>query len=222
MSPPYMNEKKVEQTMDIKGLDYNTQREMLLLPEYGREIQRMVDYAIGRPTKEERNACANTIVRMMATKMPSAMETADGMTALWDHLYMMGGGKLDIDWPCDVAEAVKITQKPQPMPIRKNHVRLRHYGHLVEECLDMLKAMPAGKERDRLTCLTANQMKRDLATWGRGTMDDTKVADDIARYTDGKVQLDLNSVRLERVQEMAAAMNVNGNRLHRQARKRRK
>lgn len=208
--------------MDIKGLDYNTKRETLLLPEYGREIQRMVDYAIGCPTRDERNACANTIVRMMGTKVPNATETNDGVRALWDHLYIMGRGQLDIDWPYDMSEAVKITQKPQPMPIRKNHVKLRHYGHLVEECFDILKTMPNGRERDKLIYLTANQMKRDLAIWGRGTMDDERVADDLARFTDGCVQLDINNMPLERVQETAALMNVNGNRMAKQGKKRKK
>ena len=208
--------------MDIKGLDYNTKRETLLLPEYGREIQRMVDYAIGCPTRDERNACANTIVRIMGTKVPNATETNDGVRALWDHLYIMGRGQLDIDWPYDMSEAVKITQKPQPMPIRKNHVKLRHYGHLVEECFDILKTMPNGRERDKLIYLTANQMKRDLAIWGRGTMDDERVADDLARFTDGCVQLDINNMPLERVQETAALMNVNGNRMAKQGKKRKK
>ena len=208
--------------MDIKGLDYNTKRETLLLPDYGREIQRMVDYAIGCPTRDERNACANTIVRMMGTKVPNATETNDGVRALWDHLYIMGRGQLDIDWPYDMSEAVKITQKPQPMPIRKNHVKLRHYGHLVEECFDILKTMPNGRERDKLIYLTANQMKRDLAIWGRGTMDDERVADDLARFTDGCVQLDINNMPLERVQETAALMNVNGNRMAKQGKKRKK
>ena len=208
--------------MDIKGLDYNTKRETLLLPEYGREIQRMVDYAIGCPTRDERNACANTIVRMMGTKVPNATETNDGVRALWDHLYIMGRGQLDIDWPYDMSEAVKITQKPQPMPIRKNHVKLRHYGHLVEECFDILKTMPNGRERDKLIYLTANQMKRDLVIWGRGTMDDERVADDLARFTDGCVQLDINNMPLERVQETAALMNVNGNRMPKQGKKRKK
>ena len=208
--------------MDIKGLDYNTKRETLLLPEYGREIQRMVDYAIGCPTRDERNACANTIVRMMGTKVPNATETNDGIRALWDHLYIMGRGQLDIDWPYDMSEAVKITQKPQPMPIRKNHVKLRHYGHLVEECFDILKTMPNGRERDKLIYITANQMKRDLAIWGRGTMDDERVADDLARFTDGCVQLDINNMPLERVQETAALMNVNGNRMPKQGKKRKK
>ena len=208
--------------MDIKGLDYNTKRETLLLPEYGREIQRMVDYAIGCPTRDERNACANTIVRMMGTKVPNATETNDGVRAFWAHLHILGRGQIDNAQPYPMRKKDKITQKPQPMPIRKNHVKLRHYGHLVEECFDILKTMPNGRERDKLIYLTANQMKRDLAIWGRGTMDDERVADDLARFTDGCVQLDINNMPLERVQETAALMNVNGNRMPKQGKKRKK
>ena len=82
--------------------------------------------------------------------------------------------------------------------------------------------MPEGKGRDRLIYLTANQMKRDLATWGRGTMDDERVADDLARYTDGRVQLNLDNIRLENVAETAAVMNVNGNRMQKAGKKRKK
>ena len=207
--------------MNMQGLDYNTDREALLLPEYGREIKRMVDFAVGCPTKQERNACANTIIRMMSTKVPQAMESDDGIQSLWDHLYMMSGGQLDIDWPCDVSMAEKIMQKPAPMPIRKNHVRLRHYGHLIEELFDKLKTMPEGEAKNMLVELTASQMKRDLAIWGRGSMDDEKVADDLARFTDGKVQLDLDSVRLPQIAENIAGQ-ANGNRNAGQQKKRKR
>ena len=103
--------------MDIKGLDYNTQRERLAMPEYGREIQKMVDYAVDLPTKEERMACAHTIVRLMATKMPQLQGNADYEQTLWDHLYLMSGKQLDIDWPYDVSEAEKIHSKPEPLPL---------------------------------------------------------------------------------------------------------
>ena len=185
--------------MDIKGLDYNTQRERLAMPEYGREIQKMVDYAVDLPTKEERMACAHTIVRLMATKMPQLQGNADYEQTLWDHLYLMSGKQLDIDWPYDVSEAEKIHSKPEPLPLPKNQIRQRHYGKLVEELFEQLKQMPAGPERDELVRQTANQMKRDLATWGHGSMDDEKVADDLARFTDGVIQLDLNSFTFEKV-----------------------
>ena len=185
--------------MNIKGLDYNTQRETLLMPEYGREIQRMIDHAITLPDKEDRLRCAKTIVKLMATKVPQIRDNNDFEQTLWDHLYLMSHKQLDIDWPFDISEAEKVHNKPQPMPLPQDDIRLRHYGRLVSELLNKLKEMPEGAERDELIRLTANQMKRDLVQWGHGSIDDEKVADDMARLTDGAVQLDLNHFTFERV-----------------------
>lgn len=185
--------------MNIKGLDYNTQRETLLMPEYGREIQRMIDHAITLPDKEDRLRCAKTIVKLMATKVPQIRDNNDFEQTLWDHLYLMSHKQLDIDWPFDISEAEKFHNKPQPMPLPQDDIRLRHYGRLVSELLNKLKEMPEGAERDELIRLTANQMKRDLVQWGHGSIDDEKVADDMARLTDGAVQLDLNHFTFERV-----------------------
>ncbi|MBR1933503.1 MAG: DUF4290 domain-containing protein [Prevotella sp.] len=184
--------------MDIQGLDYNTQRQALLLPEYGREIQKMVECAIALPTKEERLQCARTIVKQMENKVPQIRENVNYKQTLWDHLYLMSHKQLDIDWPYDVSQAEKIHTKPQPMQLPQTQIRLRHYGRLVQELMEKLKTMPEGPERDELTRLTANQMKRDLMQWGHGSIDDEKVADDMARMTDGAVQLDLNNFRFDR------------------------
>ncbi|MCR5159674.1 MAG: DUF4290 domain-containing protein [Prevotella sp.] len=184
--------------MNIQGLDYNTQRQALLLPEYGREIQKMIDHAVGLPNREERLRCAKTIVKLMETKVPQIRENANYQQTLWDHLYLMSGKQLDIDWPYDVGEAERIHAKPSPMARPATSIGLRHYGRLVEELWEQLKTMPEGKERDELTRQTANQMKRDLVLWGHGSIDDEKVADDLARYTDGKIQLDLNTFSFER------------------------
>ena len=181
--------------MDIKGLDYNTQRTKLILSEYGREIQKMVEYACELPTKEERLKCAMTIIRQMENKNPQLMENADYEQTLWNHLYLMSHRELDIDWPYDVSEADKILSKPDPMPLPDGHIKLRHYGHLVEELLELLKTMPEGEEYDALVSKTANQMKRDLVLWGHGSAEDERVADDLARYTNGKIQLDLSTFK---------------------------
>ena len=184
--------------MNIKGLDYNTHREKLLMPEYGREIQKMVDYAVSLTDKQERQNCANEIIRMMETKVPELRSNADFEQMLWDHLFMMSHKQLDIDWPFDVSEAEKINNKPNAVPLPQESIRLRHYGKLIEELFEKLKEMPAGEERDVLVCYTANQMKRNLLTWGHGSMSDEKVADDLARYTDGVIQLDLSKVKLDK------------------------
>lgn len=185
--------------MNIQGLDYNTQRELLQMPEYGREIQRMIDHAVTLPTKEERLLCAKTIVKLMETKVLQIRENSGYEQTLWDHLYIMSHKQLDIDWPYDISGAEKFHDKPQPMKLPQSNVRLRHYGKLVSELLEKLKDMPEGGERDELIRLTANQMKRDLVQWGHGSIDDEKVADDMARMTDGAVQLDLNNFVFERI-----------------------
>ncbi|MCR4603227.1 MAG: DUF4290 domain-containing protein [Prevotella sp.] len=191
--------------MDIQGLDYNTQREKLIMPEYGREIQKMVDYAVSLADRNERLHCAKTIVKLMETKVPQIRENSNYQQTLWDHLYLMSGKQLDIDWPYDVSQAERIHSKPAPMAKPSNGIHLRHYGRLVEELWERLKAMPDGAERDELTRQTANQMKRDLMLWGHGSIADEKVADDLAYYTDGKIQLDLNRFCFERFTVMEEA-----------------
>ena len=161
--------------MNIKGLDYNTQREKLILPEYGREVQNMVDHAISLPTKEERQRCAETIIRIMDRMFPQNRDNADYEQKLWDHLAIMSGFQLDIDYPYDVSSAMKIATKPQPLDYPMQEIPVRHYGHLIFEAFDKLKSMPPGEEREELTRITANQMKRNL-------------------------QLDLSTFKFERVQ----------------------
>ena len=185
--------------MDIKGLDYNTHRDKLLMPEYGREIQKMVDYAVSLTDKSKRQSCAQEIIRMMETKVPELRENADFEQTLWDHLYLMSHKQLDIDWPFDLTAAEKLQDKPNAIPLPQEGMRLRHYGKLLEQLFEKLKTMPEGEERDALAFYTANQMKRNLITWGHGSMSDEKVADDLARYTDGVIQLDLSKLKLEKV-----------------------
>ena len=127
--------------MDIKGLDYNTQREKLLMPEYGREIQQMVKHAISLDNKDERTRCANAIVKLMATKMSHLNGSEDFNRTLWDHLFLISEGQLDIEWPYDVTTAESIHTKPQPLPLPQNNIRQRHYGRLVEELFEKLKNM---------------------------------------------------------------------------------
>ena len=187
--------------MDIKGLDYNTQREKLMMPEYGREIQKMVDLAVSLPTKEERTRCAEAIIQQMESKNPQVKDSTDYMQTLWDHLYIMSRRQLDIDWPYDVSEAESILSKPQPLEHVHTDVSMpqRHYGRLMMRVFEKLKTMPAGEERDELVRQTANQMKRDLMTWSHGSADDEKIADDLARFTDGKIQIDLQTFRFDNI-----------------------
>ena len=169
--------------MKIKGLDYNTQRERLVLPEYGREVQQMVDYCVSLKSRAERQRCANTIIAVMERMMPHTYENKDYRQKLWDHLALMSGFQLDIDYPCDITEAQKMLQKPAPMRYPMKRIPVRHYGNMMFEVFELLKNLPNGAERTELTRLAANQMKRDLVLWGHGSSDDEKVASDLADYT---------------------------------------
>lgn len=184
--------------MEIKGLDYNTQREKLILPEYGREVQSIIDYAVALPDRAERQRCANAIISIMERMMPQTQNTPDHKHKLWDHLALMSGFKLDIDYPYDISEAKKMMARPNPMPYPMKRIPVRHYGNMMFEIFDILKSMPAGAERDELARLAANQMKRDLFQWGHGSSDDEKVVSDIAAYTGGKIQLDLGKCTIAR------------------------
>ena len=186
--------------MKIKGLDYNTQRERLVLPEYGREVQQMVDYCVSLKSRAERQRCANTIIAVMERMMPHTYENKDYRQKLWDHLALMSGFQLDIDYPCDITEAQKMLQKPAPMRYPMKRIPVRHYGNMMFEVFELLKNLPNGAECTELTRLAANQMKRDLVLWGHGSSDDEKVASDLADYTDGKIQLDLETFKFDRTE----------------------
>ena len=187
--------------MNIEGLDYNTQRERLMLPEYGREIQKMVDHAVALPTREERQRCAETIISIMERMFPSNGNVTDYRHKLWDHLALMSNFQLDIDWPCDVSQAAKIASRPEPLQYPMKDIPVRHYGNMIFELFEQLKTMPAGNERDELARLTANHMKRDLFQWSHGSADDEKVISDLARFTDGIIQLDPKKFVFEKLNE---------------------
>lgn len=186
--------------MNIEGLDYNTQREKLVLPEYGREVQSMVDYAVALPTKAERQSWANAIIAIMRRMFSQSADAEGFERKLWDHLAMMSNFKLDIDYPFDVTEAQTILSKPEPMTYPMNNIPVRHYGKMMFELFDKLKTMPEGPDRDALVRMVANQMKRDLMVWGHGSSDDEKVASDLAYFTDGKVQLDLDKFKFAKIE----------------------
>ena len=196
--------------MNIDGLDYNTQREQIVLPEYGREIQQMVDYAVGLPDREERQRCARAIITIMDRMFPESKNVEGHERKLWDQLAIMSRFQLDIDYPFDVTSASQMAQKPDPMPYPMKKIPVRHYGAMLFEAFEILKTMEPGRERDELVKLTANQMHRNLMQWSHGSSDGEKVASDLARFTDGKIQLDLDTFKFERIVDREQSQGRNG------------
>lgn len=169
-------------------MDYNTQRPKLLLPEYGRIVQEMVDYAKTLPEKTQRQACAEAIVGVMASFASGRRQQPDFWHKLWDHLALMANYELDIDYPYEIVRRTD-QARPTRLPYPQTRIRYRHYGHLIEELTRKLKEMPEGEERSQLAWLVAGQMRRSLNDWNKDALSDRKVAADLAAYTDGVVRI---------------------------------
>lgn len=180
-------------------MQYNTQRDKLSMPEYGRAVQDMVQHALGIEDKAERQRCAQTIVDVMANMQPMLREQPDFRQKLWDHLAYMSNYELDVDYPYPVTRLDDDTTKPAPLSYPQKNIRNRHYGFLLEQMLAHLATLPEGEERSALTQYVADQMKQSLFDWNRDAMDAEKIASDIARYTDGRVQLDLDNFTFDNV-----------------------
>ena len=193
--------------MNIDGLDYNSKREKLLMPEYGREVQKMVDYCCGLPTKEERQAHAEAIVGVMS-RISSAGRGSEGfMQKLWEHLCMMSRGRLDIDYPVDVSQAERMAAKPEHIPYPMNNILMRQFGHIVFEILKIAKDMPVGRERNELIAMAANHIKRSIVQWGQGHVDEARVAAHIEAFTNGQLQIDPDTFSFATARHGGAAAN---------------
>lgn len=170
-------------------MQYNTQREQLVMPEYGRGIQYMVDLAVSLPSKVERQRCANTIVAIMSRIQPENNGSVDSEVRLWNHLAKISRYKLDIDYPVEIVPEQEAQEHPKPLHYPMQRIRRRHYGHLVESALKYAQTLPDGDERTALVGMVANQMKQNLFVWNHDSMDENLVMQDIKRYTDGQLQL---------------------------------
>ena len=177
-------------------LTYNTHRPRLILPEYGRAIQRMVDHCITIPDREERTRCAYSIISAMARIQPKVKEQEDWKQILWDHLAYMSGFKLDIDYPVEVSAPDKYSSRPEKVPYPRRHIRYRHYGKYVELIIAKAIEMPEGPERDELVNLVANHMKKLLLAVNKDSVDDAKIFKDLAEYSHGMLRIDPETTRL--------------------------
>lgn len=178
-------------------MDYNTQRSKLRLPEYGRSIHLLVEHCKNIEDRRERQACAEGIIEAMARLMPEQQKQPSFKMKLWDHLAIMANFELDIDYPFDVATAEAVYSRPEPLPYPKRRIPVRHYGNLVYQTIEHIRTMPQGPERDELTRLLANQMKRDIVLYGNANPDNDRVFSDIAHLSDGDIQIDPDKMKLD-------------------------
>jgi hypothetical protein len=176
--------------------NYNTTQKKLILPEYGRNIQNMVDYCCSIPDRVERNVCANSIICAMANLFPQLMEVNDYLHILWDHLAIMSDYKLDVDYPFEITPRELSRQRPPKLPYNNNHMRFRHYGRLLENLIDEVSKMEDGEAKETLVGITANHMKREYLNWNKDAVDNSKILYDLAELSEGKIVRYEGEVRL--------------------------
>ena len=176
---------------------YNTQQNELPMPEYGRSVQEMVDHAVSIQDREERTNCAYTIISIMGGMFPNLRDIADNRKTLWDHLALMSGYKLDIDYPVEITHIDAKVQKPELLNYSYSEVAVRHYGRIVPDLLQKTLEMEEGEQRNELIRLVALQMKKDLLVWNKELASNQRVIEDIKYFTKGKVVVDESILNVE-------------------------
>jgi hypothetical protein len=169
--------------------DYNTSRPKLVLPEYGRNIQKMVKYAMTIEDREERNRSAQAIINVMGNMNPHLRDVADFTHKLWDHLAIMSDFKLDIDSPYVKPTKQKFEQKPRPVPYNNYTIRFKHYGKAIELFIEKAIEMDDGSEKDALIQMIANHMKKAYLTWNRENVTDQQIIEDLETISKGRLKV---------------------------------
>lgn len=171
-------------------LTYNSQLKKLALPEYGRNIQQMVDYCCTIEDREERNKCAYSIINTMSNLFPQLNQEADFMHKLWDHLAIMSDFRLDVDYPCEVIKPENLETKPQPVGYKLESIKMRHYGKIVDQMIQRACEYPDGDEKDALVMLIANHMKKLIYQINNEDVEDAKIFKDLEFFSKGKIKID--------------------------------
>ena len=184
---------------------YNSQLKKLALPEYGRNIQQMVDYCCTIEDREERTKCAYSIISTMGNLFPQLRDEADYVHKLWDHLAIMSDFKLDIDYPYEVVKAETLDSKPDPMNYKLENIKMRHYGKLIERMIERACEYPDGEEKDALVMLIANHMKKQIFQINKEDVEDAKIFNDLAFYSKGRITLDPATHTLHQFKEAPTA-----------------
>lgn len=169
--------------------DYNTQRKRMALPEYGRNVQKMVDHIKTIEDRDERNRAAKTIIQIMGNLNPHLRDVGDFKHKLWDHLSLIAEFELDIDSPYPVPEQSKFFEKPNEIPYQQGNIRYLHYGRIIELMIDAASEKEDGEEKEYLTSLIVNQMKKSYITWNRGQVPDEVIIGDLLLLSGGKLKM---------------------------------
>ncbi len=173
----------------IDNLEYNTEREHLIIPEYGRHLQKMVNYAKSRETKEERNRLAKAIISVMGNLQPHLRDVPDFQHKLWDQLFIMADFELDADSPFEKPSKEVLQARPEPLKYPQNHPKYRFYGNNIKTMIDVAITWEEGEMKEALTYTIANHMKKCFLNWNKDTVEDAVIFDHLFELSQGKLNL---------------------------------
>lgn len=173
----------------IDDLEYNTEREHLIIPEYGRHLQKMINYAKTRETKEERNKVAKAIISVMGNLQPHLRDVPDFQHKLWDQLFIMSNFELDVDSPYEKPSEEELKSRPEPLKYPQNHPKYRFYGNNIKTMIDVAVGWEDGELKEALTYTIANHMKKCFLNWNKDTVEDAVIFNHLFELSHGKLDL---------------------------------
>ena len=173
----------------IENLEYNTEREELIIPEYGRHIQKMINYASSRESKEERNKLANSIISVMGNLQPHLRDVSDFQHKLWDQLFIMSDFKLDADSPFEKPSKEVLNAKPEPLSYPQNFPKYRFYGNNIKIMIDEAVKWDAGEMKEALVLTIANHMKKCFLNWNKESVKDQVIFDHLYELSETNIDI---------------------------------
>jgi hypothetical protein len=171
-------------------MEYNTARGKMLLPEYGRNVQNMIQHAMEIEDREERNRAAQAIIEVMGQLNPHLRDVDDYRHKLWTHLFVMSDFKLDVDSPFEIPEEESLQERPEPVPYPKSKIRFGHFGQYTQKILEESKEMTDEGEREYMTNSMGNFMKKQYLIHNNNAVENNVIADQLSELSKGDLKIE--------------------------------
>ena len=168
---------------------YNTERVRLYIPEYGRNVQKMVDYLKTIEDREKRNEQARAIIKVMEIINPAVHLQDNYEQKLWDHLHIISGFDLDVDSPYPVPSPEILNDRPQPVEINKKPIRATHYGRNIESIIELIAEKEDGEQKTAMIRSLAIYMRQQYLIWNKDTVSDETIFQDIEKLSDYRIRV---------------------------------
>ncbi len=192
-------------------LEYNSERTLLIIPEYGRHIQKLVDHCVGLETKEERNKMAQAIIDVMGNLQPHLRDVPDFKHKLWDQLHIMSNFQLDVDGPYEKPSKEELQGKPDRLNYPKSASKYRFYGNNIQIMIDTALTWDDGEMKDALVFTIANHMKKCFLSWNKDTVEDAVIFEHLYELSDGKFDLRNSEESLSDAKDLLRSRKSQGN-----------